>query len=221
LLDPLINFSQITCDKPIDNIPPCKPVLTVETNCEEISNTLMWTLPYDSCNQDVARYEIYFTPKKGNDMELIKTIDNPYDTSWIDSDIQNVVGCYSVTAIDSVGNVSEMSDTVCVDYDACPPYELPNVFTPNNDGINDFFVPLNDKEGNPYANVERVDMTIYNRWGKVMYTTNDPQINWDGKNQNNNQDCADGVYYYTCKVFIITINGPGEMTLQGSVSLYR
>ncbi len=221
LADPLINFSQITCAKPVDNIPPCKPVLTVETDCEEVSNTLIWSLPYDSCNQDVARYKIYFTPEKGQDMVLIKTINNPFDTSWVDSGIQNVVGCYSVTAIDSVGNVSEMSDTVCIDYDTCPPYELPNVFTPNGDNFNDFFVPLNNNNSNAFANVERVDMTIYNRWGKVMYTTHDPQINWDGKNQNNNEDCADGVYYYTCQVYIITLNGLDQMKLQGSITLYR
>ncbi len=221
LLDPLINFSQITCAKPVDNIPPCKPVLTVETDCEEVSNTLIWSLPYDSCNQDVARYKIYFTPEKGQDMVLIKTINNPFDTSWVESGIQNVVGCYSVTAIDSVGNVSEMSDTVCIDYDTCPPYELPNVFTPNGDNFNDFFVPLNNNNSNAFANVERVDMTIYNRWGKVMYTTHDPQINWDGKNQNNNEDCADGVYYYTCQVYIITLNGLDQMKLQGSITLYR
>ena len=224
LLDPLINYSQIVCDKPLDNIPPCKPVLGVETDCEEISNTLIWSLPYDSCSQDVASYQIYFTAQKGGDMALIKTIDNPYDTSWIDNEIQNVVGCYSVTATDSVGNVSEMSDTVCVDYDTCPPYCLPNVFTPNNDGKNDLFVPRGCLEGgpiNPYVNVERVDMKIFNRWGQLMFTTDDPMINWDGKNQTNNQDCPAGVYYYTCEVYIITINGLDQMTLKGSVTLFR
>lgn len=220
LIDPLINFSQITCGKPIDNIPPCKPDLSVVTNCDEISNTLFWSLPYDSCNQDVAEYKIYFTPNKNQAMELIQTITN-LDTTWTHAGLGNVVGCYSVSAIDSTGNVSEMSDTVCVDYDTCPPYELPNVFTPNGDNFNDFFVPLSYSESNPFANVEKVDMTIYNRWGKIMYTTDDPAIKWDGKNQANNEDCADGVYFYTCKVYIITIDGPQELLLQGSVSLYR
>jgi len=224
LIDPIINYSQITCDKAKDNIPPCKPVLTVETDCEEISNTLMWSLPYDSCSQDVASYQIYFTAQKGNEPELIKTIDNPFDTSWIDNDIQNVVGCYIVTATDSVGNVSEMSDTVCVDYDTCPPYCLPNVFTPNNDGTNDLLVPMGCLEGgtiNPYVNVDRVDMKIFNRWGQLMFTTNDPMIKWDGKNQSNNQECPAGVYYYTCEVYIITINGLEQLSLKGSVTLFR
>lgn len=223
LVDPLINFSQITCGKPIDNIPPCKPDLSVVTNCDEISNTLFWSLPYDSCNQDVAEYKIYFTPNKNQALELIQTITN-LDTTWTHAGLGNVVGCYSVSAIDSVGNVSEMSDTVCINYNTCPHYCLPNVFTPNNDKKNNLFIPMdcvNRGSINPYVNVERVEMTIFNRWGKVVYTTDDPMINWDGKNQNNNEDCADGVYYYTCQVYIITLNGLDQMKLQGSITLYR
>ena len=64
-------------------------------------------------------------------------------------------------------------------------------------------------------------MTIFNRWGKIMYTTSDPQILWDGKNQANNDDCADGVYFYVCEVFIITLDGEQTFTLKGSVTLFR
>jgi gliding motility-associated-like protein len=221
LIDPLINFSQIACQDPTDNVPPCQPVLTVETNCEEVTNVLTWTLPYDSCKQDVAEYQVFFAPSEGEPLDLIETITNPFDTTFSHTDLANVVGCYAVTAIDSVGNVSDTSNIVCVNYDACPPYELPNVFTPNGDGYNDLFVPITDLTGNPKANVDRVDMTIFNRWGKIMYTTTDPQINWDGKNQNNNEDCANGVYFYVCEVYIITLTGEETFTLKGSVSIYR
>jgi gliding motility-associated-like protein len=221
LIDPLINFSQIACQDPTDNVPPCEPVLTVETNCEEVSNILTWTLPYDSCNQDVAEYQIFFAPNDGEPLELIETILNPFDTTYRHTDLSNVVGCYAVTAIDSVGNVSDTSNIVCVNYDACPPYELPNVFTPNGDGYNDLFVPITDLTGNPKANVDRVDMSIFNRWGKIMYTTTDPQILWDGKNQNNNEDCSDGVYFYVCEVYIITLTGEESFTLKGSITIYR
>ena len=37
LVDPLINFSQVGCQEPTDNVPPCKPVLTVETDCEDVT----------------------------------------------------------------------------------------------------------------------------------------------------------------------------------------
>ena len=104
---------------------------------------------------------------------------------FLHSNLETVVGCYAVTAVDSLGNESDTSNIVCIGYDACPIYCLPNVFTPNNDGENDTFIPMDCDEGgaiNPNANVDRVEMTIFNRWGKVMYTTDDPMINWDGKN---------------------------------------
>ena len=47
-------------------------------------------------------------------------------------------------------------------------------------------------------------MTIYNRWGNIVYETQDPNINWDGKDWKNGTKCSDGVYFYICKVYEIT-----------------
>jgi gliding motility-associated-like protein len=230
LIDPLINFSQLTCDVPYDNTPPCKPSLRVTTDCKEISNTLaMKLLPPDSCyafedcdcNADYFR--IYFSPPGEQNLQLIDSIDSeePDTTFFVHSGLESVVGCYAVDAVDSIGNVSALSTVVCVGYDACPPYELPNVFTPNGDEFNNLFVPKTGTSANPKANVERIDMTIFNRWGKIMYTTEDPQINWDGKNQNNHADCAEGVYYYVCDVYIVTLNGLEKFNIKGAVTLIR
>ena len=56
--------------------------------------------------------------------------------------------------------------------------ELPNIFTPNADGINDLFEVTHAKH-----------IEILNRWGNIIYE-NDYLIKWDGDNQ------PDGVYYY-------------------------
>ena len=66
-----------------------------------------------------------------------------------------------------------------------------------------------------------MEMNIFNRWGKIMYTTDDPEINWDGINQNNNQECPDGVYFYTCEVFVVTLTGLDQFNLKGSVTIFR
>ena len=223
LIDPLINYSQLTCETPIDNIPPCKPILSVYTDCEQITNELAMYLPFDSCSYDAVKYYIYYTPPGADYTQLIDSIDYIADdtTYFIHDNLSTVVGCYYVTAIDWVGNISEISNIVCIGYDECPVYELPNVFTPNGDNINNLFVPLGSRNGNPKANVNRVDMTIMNRWGKTMYTTTDPEIKWDGKNQNNNQDCINGVYYYICDVYIITLDGEVMITMKGSVTIIR
>ncbi|MCF6170125.1 MAG: gliding motility-associated C-terminal domain-containing protein [Bacteroidales bacterium] len=231
LVDPLINFSQLVCDTPIDNVPPCQPLLTVEPDCEEVANELAIQMPdgeicdnNENCDCNASYFLIYYTPPGGQFLQLIDSIEvNDQDTItyYRHTGIESVVGCYSVSAVDSVGNVSNLSEIVCVGYDACPPYELPNVFTPNADDVNDLFIPKTGNTGNPKANVERVDMKIFNRWGKTMYTTEDPQINWDGKNQNNNTDCSEGVYYYVCEVYIVTLNGTEQFTIKGSVTLIR
>lgn len=63
---------------------------------------------------------------------------------------------------------------------------FPNAFTPNNDGINETFKPI-------ISGISQYKMTIANRWGVVLFTTNDPEIAWDGKYQN--ELCAMGVYF--------------------------
>jgi len=232
LIDPIINFSQLACDQPYDNRPPCSPKLWIDsTYCEESKNVLKMIIPidtcqlYDSCDCEATVYNVYYAATLDEDFQFLETADYVYnDTAYFTHEnIPNVVGCYYVNAIDDMGNISGNSDVVCVDSDACPTYCLPNVFTPNGDGINDLFVPKEcGKEGliNPYSTVDHVDMTIFNRWGKIMFTTDDPMINWDGRNRSNNQLCPDGVYFYVCHVYEITLNGLEPFTLKGSVTIY-
>ena len=49
------------------------------------------------------------------------------------------------------------------------------MFTPGDDSKNDLFTPF------PYKFIESVDVTIFNRWGNIVFETKDPDINWDGK----------------------------------------
>jgi gliding motility-associated-like protein len=223
IIKPLINFSQISCEIPNDNTPPCQPEISVYTDCEQLSNEIRMWLPYDSCSYDAMRFYIYYTPASSEQTILLDSVDYiSGDTSYyLHTDLNNVVGCYYVTATDSIWNISVKSNTLCVDYDACPLYGIPNVFTPNSDNFNDLLVPLDFDIGNPKATIERIDLKIFNRWGKVLFTTEDPQINWDGKNQNNGQDCPEGVYFYTCEVYFVTLDGIKNLSLKGSVTIIR
>ncbi|MBT6964532.1 MAG: hypothetical protein HN993_10620, partial [Lentimicrobiaceae bacterium] len=223
LIDPIINYSQLTCTAPVDNIPPCEPILKVYTDCDQITNDIGMYLPYDSCSYDAVKFYVYFIPPGSADSQLVDSVPYvPNDTTWyMHEDLSSVVGCYYVTARDSVGNISQASEVTCVGYDQCPVYELPNVFSPNGDDKNQLFVPMGYNNANPKANVSRVNMTILNRWGKVMYTTDNPEILWDGKNQNTGQDCTVGVYYYVCDVYIVTLEGEDMITMKGSITLIR
>jgi gliding motility-associated-like protein len=214
-IDPIINFSQLVCAVPYDNKPPCPPELTVTVNCDLAINTMNWTNPNDYCADDVFKYLVFFSPLEGSDFVMIDSTSPATSTTYDHFNNGTITGCYAVIAVDSVGNRSEFSNIACIDNDTCSVYSLPNVFTPNFDGYNDIYVPF------PYTSVEKVEMTIFNRWGGIVYETEDPDINWDGKDKNTSQDCSDGVYFYVCRVYEITLYGVVPRELRGSITILR
>ncbi|MEN8810900.1 MAG: gliding motility-associated C-terminal domain-containing protein [Flavobacteriales bacterium] len=143
-------------------------------------------------------------------------INDPNDTTLTHDDMGSIAGCYYVTALDSVqyNNESEPSNVVCVDN--CPIYFLPNVFTPNGDGINDVFIPIL-----PYKFIDSIEFVIYNRWGNEVFRTSDPMINWTGIDLETGKEVVDGVYFYACRVYSIRLSSLSETKLKGSISVYR
>lgn len=211
------NHSNTVCAYPIDTKSPNAPILQVRTNCETIENTLIWANPNhtDHETNDVVGYEIYYTPFVNSSYSLIADVAGANDTSFIHTDLQSISACYYVTAIDSFDNRSLPSNIVCLDMDSCDLYRLPNVFTPNFDGFNDFFTPF------PYDYVEKIHIEIHNRWGELVFKTDDPDINWDGKCEKSNTDCSEGVYFYICEVHELRLSGLRKRILKGAVHLYR
>ncbi|MBN8694989.1 MAG: gliding motility-associated C-terminal domain-containing protein [Bacteroidetes bacterium] len=215
---PLFNASQIKCETPIDVVPPCQPSFAVNNDCENVVNTITWTNPNLTCSDDDAvQYNVYFSPTTDGALELVYSSTDMNITTFIHSysyeGTPSVAGCYVVTAVDSFANESVIINKICVDN--CPVYELPNVFTPNGDNINEFFIPL------PYRFVKDIDIKIYDRWGLLMFETTDPDIFWDGTNKDTKIPCSDGVYYYVCTVNEIRVEGIVPRTLKGFVQLIK
>lgn len=210
-IDPLINFSQVRCDSPVDNVPPCAPLLQAEINCDELTALFSWENIKLTCAPDIANYFFY---KAGHPVELLATITSD-KTSFLYKANQTLTGCYFVVASDTNGNIDTSNyQLYCIGINDCPRYHLPNVFTPNFDNINDYFVPFPG-----YSSVERVEMQIFNRWGVLVYETVDPEIRWDGKDKNTNKMCPEGVYFYKCTVYEIVglPELPEETTIQSRV----
>jgi gliding motility-associated-like protein len=91
--------------------------------------------------------------------------------------------------------------------------DVPNVFTPNGDNMNDYFLPRQWLS----KGVTSFKMIIYNRWGQEIYsTTNIDGRGWDGKF--NGVDQPQGVFVYTIDVKFK--DGTGEKK-QGNVTLLR
>ena len=88
------------------------------------------------------------------------------------------------TAYCSLCNGQEFTDDMTV---YVIPY-IPNAFTPNGDGLNDDFRIL----GLPPENITQFNMQIFNRWGQIVFSSNDILIGWDGKL--NGAVCPEGDY---------------------------
>jgi len=212
IVAPLINFSQEVCGFPVDLTPPCVPELSIHNDCELPLNTLRWTNPANACGDtDTWAYNIWFASGPEGEYVLIATLIGAGDTVFTHVDGRSVSGCYKVTAIDSLGNESDFSAAVCGDN--CPEYRLPNVFTPNGDGVNDRFLPF------PYRGVEGIELRVFNRWGQVVFETLDPDINWNGTHKDSGEPLSDGVYFYVCQVFFKRLAGEDRMTLTGHVQI--
>lgn len=68
-------------------------------------------------------------------------------------------------------------------------FYIPNVFTPDNDGINDFFQGYGSE-------VSEYDMYIFNRWGEMVFESHDYNLPWDGKMPESNEAYMQDVYVY-------------------------
>mgnify|MGYP000069204234 CR=1 FL=1 len=212
--EPLFNFSQEKCGVPVDTSAPCPPALAVIPDCDNYQNQLSWSYVNPSaCSDDVVEYRIYYTQFLDSAFTLLLSIPDPAQIEFLHDSLLSIAGCYAITAVDSMGNESAIMDSVCVDN--CPEYELPNIFTPGEDNFNDFFIPF------PYRYIESINLTIYNRWGSIVFETTDPAINWDGKNQDSKLMCSDGVYFYVCEVNEIRLTGIETRKLKGFVHLIQ
>ncbi len=106
-------------------------------------------------------------------------------------------------------NLCSVTDTIEL-FD-CPELIVPNVFSPNNDGHNDTFKPKAESIG-------RFKMTIFNRWGDVIFQTEDYLNGWNG--EINKKPAADGVYFWTIEYAEKFFDGNMKVK-QGSVTLLR
>ncbi|MBS1647314.1 MAG: gliding motility-associated C-terminal domain-containing protein [Bacteroidetes bacterium] len=98
----------------------------------------------------------------------------------------SVSGTYTVTLMASNANMCTASTSATIVVSDGFSISIPNVFTPNGDGINDnFFVKS--------TGVSSMSILIYDRWGLLLWQTNAASDMWDGGKQN------DGTYFYVIK----------------------
>jgi gliding motility-associated-like protein len=137
--------------------------------------------------------------------DLIRWSHSFTDTKQI---IVHQKGLYSVTVSNVCG---ETEDEISVDViDCSTKVYYPNIFSPNNDGINDIFEIKT-------WNASELSCNIYDRWGNLIYTNVEDQITWDGNMSQ--QAVPIGVYVFTLS-YKNKLRNTKEM-IAGNVTLIR
>jgi gliding motility-associated-like protein len=101
--------------------------------------------------------------------------------------VYNNTGNYCIVLIASKNNCND-TITKCIDVLSDPQITIPNLFTPNGDGINDLF--LIGAEG-----ITQIEIEFFDRWGESVFKSKSLDVAWDGKNKSGKK-LNDGVYYY-------------------------
>jgi gliding motility-associated-like protein len=215
---PLYNRSQKACGIPVDNIPPDTPVAEIETDCKNV--TFLWTFPHADSYLDAYQYYIYYQPNYQTPFSCIDSFSNtatcfPMPCTHIIQNLPSITGCYAMLIKDAADNYSEMTEKLCFDVDQCKTYSLPNVFTPDGDDYNEFWRPF------PYSNVQKISLDVHDRWGKLVFRTEDPDIKWDGRDRQTHRPLPDGTYYYGCNVYLYTLDGIKKKFISGVVMILR
>lgn len=96
----------------------------------------------------------------------------------------------------------------------CPVF-VPNSFSPNLDGVNELFKPTFDCEPINYL------FTIYNRWGEIVFRTNDYNVGWNGAAPDREYYVADGVYIWQLQMESTLVSGPNVVDINGHVVILR
>lgn len=222
----LENYSQVQCSTPMDHSPPCTPALYTgkEINCEQMQsgdfcheenfvNDLRWTTPDGSACLDGDSYEIYFARYETDTPVLIATTpDNSFQ--HFRNSREGFAGCYTIRSKNSMGLYSEMSNKIC--FDNCEKLTFPNVFSPNGDGKNDTFTPMNCP-----AFVKGASMSIYNAHGQRVLQTESDKVEWDGLDDHG-KPMPSGTYYYNITVHFERLAPEGShKDYKGYVTLIR
>ncbi len=121
-------------------------------------------------------------------------------------------GIYSVTVTDNCNTEIDEISLIYTNCTICEVY-VPNAFSPDFNGYNDFF--------RPYSNciLENYTMKIFNRWGALVFESNNIDTGWDGRL--NNKDVDEGVFVYLLEFEVNQMGETLSKQLSGDVTVVK
>lgn len=132
-----------------------------------------------------------------------------YTYQWSNGDGGNPLeyaeaGTYSVSVLDGDGCATTVADIVVDEEVSC--IEMPNSFTPNNDGTNDTW-------NLDFTSYTSASIQVYSKWGNLVWESSGTTISWDGTY--NGESLPAATYYY-----VLDLDG-GSLTQNGPVTIVR
>ena len=204
LKDPTVNFNTVGSWDVILNINSvhgCTDQIKKDLHINIYKNPVADFL-FSPTSTDILNPIVTFTNTSQDDINWIWSFgDNNYSSE------QNPIHTYSDTGLYQIMLVVESSEN-CKDTSLNSiiiekgfRIYVPNVFTPDRDGVNDMFGPVGT-----FGAVSDYTMQIYNRWGELIFESDDPSKYWDGTYFKNDKHVPEGNYVY----FINIIDDYGE-----------
>ncbi len=122
-------------------------------------------------------------------------------------------GSYSIMLVaNNAGNCPDTAwVTIVIETETI--FYVPNAFTPDGDEHNNVFLPIFTSGFDP----QNYNFTVYNRWGEVLFESNNHEFGWDGIYHD--QLCKEGTYMWT--IWYKTDNSDKKVTKQGHFSLIK
>ena len=183
----------------------------------------------DACTAEITMAIRYFPPIELDLQDTFHicgreslTFDISQNNNYPKFTTYQVVDNQPIFSLNQPGDYTAMVTTPCEfqqqnftivdDLQLADKIQFPNVFTPNNDGLNDDFRPYTELEFSQY------ELKIYNRWGQLVFHTNTLQAAWDGNFKGKNSPSDVYIYYFkgltdNCKRANEVIEKKGDLTL--------
>lgn len=188
--------------------------VTGSTDPYKMINSLSWT-PYTQFAGSISSYQV-FRNAYGS-WETIPVQVLPDGSYSITDDVSKLRNngevCYQIMALENVTQTSftdsSFSNIFCLQYE--PLMFVPNAFTP--DGLNPIFLPVVQN-----VDPEKYTFSIIDRWGKIVFETNDPAAGWDGIISSSGLPATNDVFQYRIELII---NKTDAIVKQGYVTLIR
>ncbi len=181
----------------------------LNANPVDYSSDLNWT-PFVGWGVGPVGYEIWRSSPTvdGYPSTFLQSV-SVNTLNFLDTEVNKARLCYRIHAISDGNGCADYSQSneVCVNFP--PTLFVPSAFTPNGDGLNDYFSSFGEF-------VETFNMDVFDRWGKLLFHSEEVTQGWDG--MVNKQGAPEGVYVYKIRV----VGYDGEvLEREGSVTLIR